>query len=200
MAFEDAVKEGDGQRLFEIYKLLLLIYKSNKHPKYAYVTLLYLVKICAILPEFEAERLKWNRAVNLYGGKACNIPLDLRKEHQNNLLKILWKGLGPNLDEGSAARIAGTLDAVELIMHHIDEDCKLSRRSSYRSVAKKQEAVLQIIQDLKSIEAFKFIRGREGHPSFPNFSANLFEGLDYRELHKWIKNTLQTWSSIYERK
>ena len=37
--FEDAVKEGDGQRLFETYKLLLLIYKANKHPKYAYVTL-----------------------------------------------------------------------------------------------------------------------------------------------------------------
>ena len=31
--FEDAVKEGDGQCLFETYKLLLLIYKSHKHPK-----------------------------------------------------------------------------------------------------------------------------------------------------------------------
>ncbi len=200
MAFEDAVKEGDGQRLFEIYKLLLLIYKSTKHPKYAYVTLLYLAKICAILPEFEAERLKWNRVVNLYGGKACNVPLDLRKEHQNNLLKILWRAVGPNLDEQSAARIAGTLDAVELILKQIDQDCKLSRRSSYRSVAKKQEAVHQIISDLQSIEAFKFVRGREGHPSFPKFSANLFAGLDYRELHRWIKDTLQTWSSIYNRK
>lgn len=141
----------------------------------------------------------WNRVVNLYGGKACNVPLDLRKEHQNNLLKILWKALGPNLNERSAARIAGTLDAVELILHRIDEDCKLSRRSSYRSVAKKEEAVNQIINDLQSVAAFKFVRGREGHPSFPKFSANLFAGLDYRELHKWIKDTLNTWSSIYEK-
>ena len=92
--FEDAVKEGDGQRLFETYKLLLLIYKSHKHPKYAYVTLHYLIKVCAILPEFEAERLKWNRVVNLHGGKACNIPLDLRKEHQNKLLRSYGRDWG----------------------------------------------------------------------------------------------------------
>ena len=65
MAFEDAVKEGDGQRVYDLYKLLLLIYKYNKHPKYAYVTLHYLVRIAALLPEFDAERLKWNRVVNL---------------------------------------------------------------------------------------------------------------------------------------
>ena len=176
--FEDAVKEGDGQRLFETYKLLLLIYKSHKHPKYAYVTLHYLIKVFAILPEFEAERLKWNRVVNLLGGKACNIPLDLRKEHQNKLLKILWKGLGPNLDEKSAARIAGTLDAVELILHNIDADCKLTHKSSYRSVAKREEAVMQVIKDLQSIDAFKFVKGRQGHPSFSKFSANFFESLD----------------------
>lgn len=179
MAFEDAVKEGDGQRIYELYKLFLLIYKSHKHTKYAYVTLHYLVRISAILPEFEADRPKWNRVVNLHGGKACNVPMDLRKEHQNNLLKILWKALGPNLNEKNTARIAGTLDGIELILHNIDEDCKLSQRSSHRSIAKKEEAVTQIISDLQTINAFKFIRGREGHPSFPKFNANLFEGLDY---------------------
>lgn len=70
MGFENAVKEGDEQRLFETYKLLLLIYKSDQHPKYAYETLHYLIKFCAIL--FEAGRPKWNSVVNLHGGKACN--------------------------------------------------------------------------------------------------------------------------------
>ena len=108
--------------------------------------------------------------------------------------------MGPNLDEQSAAQIAGTLDAVELILHNIDADCKLTHKSSYRSVAKREEAVMQVIKDLQSIDAFKFVKGRQGHPSFPKFSANFFESLDYRELHKWIKDTLQTWSSIYEKK
>ena len=194
------MKEGDGDRIYELYKLLLLIYKSHKHPKYAYVTLLYLVRISAILPEFEAERLKWNRVVNLHGGKACNVPMDLRKEHQNNLMKVLWKALGPNLNEKNAARIAGTLDAIELILHNIDEDCKLSCKSSYRSVAKKEEAVHQIINDLQAINAFKFVRGRDGHPSFPKFNPNLFADLDYRKLHDWITDLVEEWSSIYERK
>ena len=70
MGFEDAVKEGDEQWLFETYKLLLLIYKSHQHPKFAYETLHYLIKVCAILPKFEAGRSKWNRFVNLHGGKA----------------------------------------------------------------------------------------------------------------------------------
>lgn len=69
LSFEDAVREGDGQRLFEIYKLLLLIYKSKGHTKYAYATLLYLVKICALFSEYEANRLKWNRFFNNHGGK-----------------------------------------------------------------------------------------------------------------------------------
>ena len=64
-------------------------------------------------------------------GKACNIPLDLLKEHKNNLLKILWKGLGPNLNEQSAAQIASTLNAVELILHNIDADCKLTHKIKY---------------------------------------------------------------------
>ena len=126
--------------------------------------------------------------------------MDLRKEHQNNLLKILWKALGPNLNEKNAARIAGTLDGIELILHNIDEDCKLSDRSSHRSIAKKEEAVTQIISDLQTINAFKYIRGREGHPSFPKFNANLFAGLDYRQLHNWIADLIEQWSAIYERK
>ena len=45
MAFEDAVKEGDEQWLFETYKLLLLIDKSHHHPRYAHETLHYLIKV-----------------------------------------------------------------------------------------------------------------------------------------------------------
>ena len=102
----------------------------------------------------------------------CNIPLGLRKEHQNKLLKILWKGLGPNLDEKSA-RIAGTLDTVELILHNVDADCKLTHTSSYHSVAKREEAVIQVIKGLQSKDAFKFVKGRQGHPSFFQISRTL---------------------------
>ena len=59
----DAVKEGDGDRLFDVYKMALLLYKIAGHYKYAYVVMLYLVKVIAVLPAFSAHHMKWNRLV-----------------------------------------------------------------------------------------------------------------------------------------
>ncbi|CAB4004389.1 hypothetical protein AC249_AIPGENE16794, partial [Paramuricea clavata] len=67
--FNDTIREGDGEHLFVLYKLALLLYHSEKHTKYAYFVLLHLLKIVAILPEFDAHRWKWNRFYNKYGGK-----------------------------------------------------------------------------------------------------------------------------------
>jgi len=47
--FHDAIKEGDGDRIFNIYKMALFFYKAGGHKKYAYVVLLYIVKVVAIL-------------------------------------------------------------------------------------------------------------------------------------------------------
>ena len=75
LEFNDAIKEGDGARLFELYKLALLLYKTYGHYKYAYAVLLYLVKCTAILPPSQALRLKWNRFFNGSGLPGRNIPL-----------------------------------------------------------------------------------------------------------------------------
>ena len=69
LEFNDAIKEGDGERIFDIYKMALLLYKVGGHYKYAYVALLYLVKIAAVLPASSAHNLKWNRFCNKHGGK-----------------------------------------------------------------------------------------------------------------------------------
>ena len=41
--FEDAMKEDDGARFTNVYKLALLFYKCCGNHKYVYVTLLYLL-------------------------------------------------------------------------------------------------------------------------------------------------------------
>ena len=46
--FGNAIKEGDGERLHDFYKVALLLYKAHGKTKYAYVILLYLAKIKAI--------------------------------------------------------------------------------------------------------------------------------------------------------
>jgi len=119
-------------------------------------------------------------------------------EHQNRLLKQMWRSVGSNLNEKSAARLAGTLDSVEIILNSIYVNCKLSERSSHRSVAEKDEAVQQITVDLMSKNVFRHSQGRPGHPSFNNFSSSFLSGLDYRDLHTWMKKLINTWGSIYQ--
>ena len=87
--FDDAIKEGDGERLHDIYKFALLIFKGNGKTKYSYVILLYLVKLAGLMSQKDAHNLKWNRFYNKHGIKGGNIPLDLRMEHMNKIVKTM---------------------------------------------------------------------------------------------------------------
>ncbi|CAB4009980.1 hypothetical protein AC249_AIPGENE16794 [Paramuricea clavata] len=130
LEFEDAVKEGDGARLTNVYKLALLFYKCYGHQKYAYVTLLYLVKMRSTLME-QANSFTWNRFYNHYGGKSKNISLDLRMEQLNKLLKSQLRALGSNINETNAGRVANAIEGVELILGSIDNDYSLKLRSHF---------------------------------------------------------------------
>ena len=52
--FNDAIREGDGERVISLYKILLLICKSHGCTKYEYTTLMLLVKVSALLSESQA--------------------------------------------------------------------------------------------------------------------------------------------------
>lgn len=173
LEFNDAVKEGDGDRLFDIYKMALLLYKTHGHFKYAYVVLLHLVKCICILPEKQAISVKWNRFFNGSGRQGANISLDLKKEKQNRGLKSIRRALGPNLDKANADRVAGTLEAVESIFNSIDQDCCNNDTNSLRTSTEDHEAVAQIAKDLLDQHVFQRISGCEGHPSFPKFQRSL---------------------------
>ena len=60
---------------------------------------------------------------NNLGKAGGNIPLDLRMEHLNKLLKIALKQLGSNVSEKGAQRIAKSLQAIEEIIVNVDKDC-----------------------------------------------------------------------------
>ena len=115
LEFDDAIKEGDGERLHDLYKFILLLYKAYGKTKYAYAVLLYLVKIEAILSEEEAHDLQWNRSFNKYGLPGKNIPLDLRTEQFNKDVKAMWRALQANISEKSAERVANTVEPMEHI-------------------------------------------------------------------------------------
>lgn len=70
---DDAVREGDGERIVRCWKFFMLYYKAFGHHKYAYASFLLQSKILAILTEAQCEQLVWNRTVNRKGGKGRNI-------------------------------------------------------------------------------------------------------------------------------
>ena len=110
----------------------------------------------------------------------------------------MWKSLAANINEDSAARVANTVEPMEVIQDSIRRDCGLSEIRGYRSAGNPEVAVLQLIKGLVQIDAFKHAAGRKGHPSFPEFSSNLLNSLDYRNLHTWMNELLTTWEPIYE--
>lgn len=198
LEFNDAIKEGDGERLHDLYKFALLLFKANGKVKYSYAILMYLVQIESILSEADAHNLKWNRFFNKHGKIGGNIPLDLRMEQLNKIVKTMWRSLGANLDEKSAARLASTLEPMERILDTIDKDCATSNNAGYRSKGKPRTTVELISKDLMQIDAFKQEIGRKGHPSYPETYSNLLKGLDYRDLHNWMTGHIKTWESLYE--
>ena len=175
----------------------MLLFKAHRKTKYAYVTLIYLVQIESILSEAEAHELKWTRFFNKHGRVSGNIPLDLRMEQMNKIVKTMWRSLGANLNEASATRLANTLEPIELILDAIDKDCEITGAVGYRSKGKPEKAVEVIVNDLVEISAFNYQAGRKGHPSYPKISQNLLKNLDYRDLHSWMKDHINTWATVY---
>ena len=87
--FDDAVRKGDGERLIRCWKYMTLIFKAYNHTKYAYAGLQLQANVLGRLTPNEAHRLKWNRTINVRGGKGNNISLDMRLEPLNHALKEL---------------------------------------------------------------------------------------------------------------
>ena len=110
----------------------------------------------------------------------------------------MWRNLGANLDEQNAERTAGTLESRQLVYQSVNRDCAMTGQHSARRTPKEEEAVNQIIIDLLSNDVFNKRPGREGYASFPKFERNLLHGLDYRDLHKWLREHIDLWGSIYQ--
>ena len=114
------------------------------------------------------------------------------------MLKACLKVLGSKFSEQSAQRVARAIGQIDQIMKSVDSDSKMSVESKTRSQTDPREAVKQIVSDLQAAAAFVHTPGREGYPSFPKMSANLLEGLDYRDMHSWMREKLSEWEKMYE--
>lgn len=192
--FMDAVKEGDGERLMRLYTVALLFYKAYGHSNYAYSTFLVTVQMNGTLSPQVAHSLKWNRFWSTRGGKGRNIPLDLHLEHLNGFLKSFLKGLGPNLNETSAARISRSIGVFKQMMAGTDMELGISRQTGAHHVDMNRD-ILALVDTLHEAELFKPKLGRV-YAAFPGFRKNLLAKLDHKALWKWMRSKLNEWRSV----
>ena len=92
---------------------------------------------------------------------------------------------------------AGTIKSRQLVYYSVDR--ALPTGHYYRrKVPKEEEAVNQIILDLMTNDVFKKHPGREGYPSFSKFECNLLSGLNYRDLHNWLREHIDLLGTIFQ--
>lgn len=191
---QDAVKEGDGERLMHLYKVALMLFKAYGHTQYAYSTLLLTLQVNFTLSPRLAHSLMWNRFWNGKGGIGRNISLDLHLEHLNNFLKSFLKRSGPNITEKSADRVSKSIGILQKMMEDTDRELQVSKSTGAHHAVGHTEDVLVLLEVFKEAELFKDHPGRE-FSAFPRFSCDLLktQKLKSINLKGWIIAKLQEW-------
>lgn len=95
-AFNDAIREGDGDRVLACWKFLLVIFRVKGHRNYCKEAVTLLAQYHCLLSKRKAAQLKWSRFVNTSGKIGHNVPCDLHLEHLNRRLKGLITNLSSN--------------------------------------------------------------------------------------------------------
>lgn len=189
----DCVKEGDGPRLINAYKVAMLYFKCYSHHKYA---LSILKLLCTIkLEPKKAFRLIWSRFVNTKGKKGKNISLDLHQEHLNLFLKEQLKNLRVNLDESNSDRVAKSLNALGIMIENVERNLCIAEDDHYRKIPATKADIEKLAMEYKNADVFKERVGRQ-FSSFPHFDENTLKALNLDALVDWIKDKYLYYSKL----
>ncbi|XP_013382166.1 uncharacterized protein LOC106152931 [Lingula anatina] len=184
---DDAVKEGDGERIISMWKFFLPIWKNEGSTKYALSALELFLTLYGRLTEQAAHRLIWNRTINKKGGKGKRISRDFYIENLNLVLKDSFKHLGVNINEKTAVLESQALYGIDIILNSQNQDLGLKKPSGYhKRVRSELDFKIVLNEVVRKCDMFNVVVGREFH-SFPSFNRSILHGLDHTGFIKWMK-------------
>lgn len=196
--FDDAVKEGDGERILRCWKFFMLIFRGYKHTKYAFAALQLLFFSTCLLSKRLCHFLKWNRTVNSKRGKGQNISLDLRLKHLNNLLKEMLKCLGVTVIQKSMQRCSETISAPEEILRNMDTELGIDQPSGHHISANDDKDFLLLLKEVHERgDMFTFTPERK-YQEISNVSRNILGELDFGQLNEWINTHKKEFSLLQQ--
>lgn len=188
--FIDAGREGDGLRILRCIKFFLLHFRQDGSgsTKYALELLYHLFQVTALLTPREAERLTWNRTVNMKGGAGNNVFLDLNLEHDNHSVKELLKALGANVNEISVNRICKAFFQILNLLERLDCEMDVSHNSTAHKKKNLRGDLMVIVDALVTEDVFTKKSDREPFKFFHNCPRDYLQLLDTSCLFKWIND------------
>lgn len=184
---DDAVREGDGDRIILCWRFFLLYYKAFKHHKYALAAFNLLANVTALLTEEKAHSLTWNRTINNKGGKGKNESNDVRLEQWNCLAKELLSNLGVNLNEQCAQREANAIAFMNEILVSIDDDLQVRRPTGKHIMKKKEKDMKMLVEEFTKYNIFHFTPGRK-YDTFTGFDRNILSRMKITALLEWLND------------
>ena len=189
--FRDAIREGDGDRVFSCWKFFLPIFRADRKSNYAIEALTYIAQATILLPSRSQQQLLWSRFVNTAGKKGRNVAGDLHMEHLNRTIKNALSYQYSNLQPQSIVRIgriSGLLDSVGRVF---DKESGVLGRSTNHTAASFTKDLSAMTNELVSAHVFSNMPGR-AHSSFAKYRDSITSPLNTRqeEFITWMRNHL----------
>ncbi|XP_078363701.1 uncharacterized protein LOC144647887 [Oculina patagonica] len=185
--FFDAIKEGDGKRIFRCWKFQLPYLRMDPgSTKYALEALGMIFQVHALLSPKSSHELIWNRTAQLKSGLGKNIPLDLLLEFFNRLLKEVRKKLGPNATNHKAMdRYCHAIDFTKVLLDNFDQECCVIRRSGHHYELSVESDLRKVVSELITQKAFCWTPGRT-YAHFGDTKSTLLSNFDLQDMFRWI--------------
>lgn len=181
--FEDAVREGDGERILRLWKFLLLLFKQAGKTKYSIEAARLLCCVHVTLSEQKAYELMWNRTCSTHGGLGSTKSLDLALEHLNRDFKENVRGFHSHLTEKSVSKTAHAAPLVSQLISQFDRHLQVRSDSGYHIVPSHDKDRDIILGQLLSCAAFKTGHRRE-YAHFKGINNNPFAKI--RQRSNWL--------------
>ena len=185
LELKDAWAEGDGDRVFCCWKLMMPHFRGWGRTKYALEALRLQLQVKCLFSPKLAHQAKWDRFVNCKGGEGKNIPTDLYNEHVVKLIKGLITTMGPNLTEKGLQRAARSVSSVYAISKQYDKESGVPVTTTAHSTASDTIDVSKVVSVVLK-EKLLEVHPNRHHNSHRNIRLNPIWNLDKEKTLKWI--------------
>lgn len=182
-SFCDAIKEGDGERVIQLWKFFLVAFKASGHRNYAKEAMTLLLQVKYKLSERKVSQFTWGRFINTHGRKGCNIPCDLHMEHLNRRYKSIVLNLGANQTKAAMRRASRCISIVHHVCQTMESEFVGKHTSDHHPIPHFGKDLTVALDVIAEAEVFTHTPNRQHH----TFKfKNLYEAYNEEKLLEWL--------------